>query len=292
MAWRLGLLGHPLGHSLSPAIHEAALAACGLTGEYVLYEVDAPALADAVERLRRGERDGLNVTIPHKVAVVHAVDGLAGAAAALGAVNTLVRDGGRVVGHNTDVGGLVRAVREAFSLGDLRGEPVAIVGAGGAARAAALAAAQLGAGVVRIANRTPDRARDLVLALVGAGLRVELAPDFVAAARGAALLLQASSLGLGLAATAAAWATAMLTIEPVIAALAPDAKVFDLVYRPEVTPWCAAAHASGRRAASGLGMLVHQAADAFTLWTGHTPPRAPLLAAAQAALARSATVLP
>ncbi|TNF27476.1 MAG: hypothetical protein EP329_19365, partial [Deltaproteobacteria bacterium] len=122
-AWRLGLVGHPVGHSLSPAIHEAALASCGLIGEYALLDREERELAALVAELRRGERHGLNVTIPYKLAVARCVDALAGAATALGAVNTLVRDGERVVGHNTDVAGLVRAVREALGADGLDGAP-------------------------------------------------------------------------------------------------------------------------------------------------------------------------
>jgi len=282
---RLGLVGHPVGHSLSPVIHHAALEACGLTGQYALIDREEHELAEVVASLRRGERDGLNVTIPYKIAITRCVDALAGAATDLGAVNTLVRDGERVIGHNTDVAGLVHAVREALGAGGLDGAPAAIIGAGGAARAAALAAFELGAGEVRVANRTSARAVQLAGALAATGRQVIVAPSFTAAASGARLLLQASSLGMSVVPDGGAWDAAHETAARVVDALAPEALVFDLVYRPERTVWCAAAEAAGRPAVSGLGMLVHQAADAFALWTGQEPPREPLFAAARRALA-------
>ncbi|PKN54895.1 MAG: hypothetical protein CVU56_24215 [Deltaproteobacteria bacterium HGW-Deltaproteobacteria-14] len=150
--------------------------------------------------------------------------------------------------------------------------------------AAALAAFELGAGAVRVANRTRARADALAAVLAASGLAVEVVSDFASAASGATLLLQASSLGMGVVPGDAAWSEAVATVTPVVAALAPDGLVFDLVYRPERTVWRAAAEDTGRRAVGGLAMLVHQAADAFTLWTGHAPPRAALFAAARAAL--------
>ena len=287
MHWHLGLLGGSLGHSLSPVIQRAALASAGLDGDYALVEVDAAGVAAAIEALRRGAWHGLNVTLPHKVLAASLVDRLEGAAEALGAVNTLVRaPDGAVVGHNTDVSGLGRAAREELALGPLAGAAVAVIGAGGAARAAVLAALALGAGEVRVANRTPERAHELVRALGErhGEARLLVADDATAAARGAALLLQASSHGMGLAPDAGPWSEALSEALPSVAALAPGAGVLDLVYRPRRTPWCAAAATLGRPAAHGLGMLVHQAADAFALWTGRVAPRAWLRAAAEEAL--------
>lgn len=283
--YRLGLLGHPLGHSLSPVIHGAALEALGVDGAYALHDVEEAALAGFVARVRAGELDGINVTIPYKLAVAGLCDRLEGAGAALGAVNTLARAAdGAVVGHNTDVGGLARAVREA--LGDVaRGGVVAVVGAGGAGYAAVLAASSLGARRVRVWNRTRERAEALV-ARLGAVVStpLEVADNAARAADAATLLLQATSVGLSVAPSDAAWPGEVAAAAEVVAAMAADGAVYDLVYRPARTVWCAAAEASGRRAVSGLGMLVHQAADAFALWTGHEPPRDVMRAAAEAAL--------
>lgn len=291
-AFKLGLIGQPVAHSVSPAIHDAALSAAGLVGSYARYDVATEELPAWVARVRSGELSGLNVTIPHKLTVAGLVDRLAGAAERLGAVNTLVADGqGGVVGHNTDVSGLQRALVDALGPGaDLGGRAVALIGAGGAARAAALAALELGAAEVRVHNRTMGRAMDLVMALVAVaprGASVRALSDPVAATDGAALLLQATSVGMGVAPGGPGFDAIVEEVTPMIAALAPGALVLDLVYRPEDTAWCAAARASGRRGVSGLGMLVHQAADAFALWTGVDPPRAPLFTAARAALAPS-----
>lgn len=284
---RLGLLGHPLGHSLSPVIHQAALEALGLPGAYLLYDVDAAGLAAAVARLRGGELDGLNVTIPYKLDAAALCDRLEGPAAVLGAVNTLVRgDGGVVVGHNTDVTGLVRAVGEGLGEGAGRGV-VAVLGAGGAAHAAVIAAERLGATRVRLWNRTRARGEALVARLAGeVGVALEVADDASAAAEGARLLLQSTSVGLSVGPAAGdAWGRDVALAAGIVGAMAADGAVYDLVYRPARTVWCAAAEASGRRAASGLGMLVHQAADALALWTGGAPPRDVMRRAAEAALA-------
>lgn len=288
---RLGLIGQPVAHSVSPAIHEAALAAAGLVGRYDRFEVAPEALPAWVARVRSGEFAGLNVTIPHKVAVAALVDRLEGPAEHLGAVNTLVADGqGGVVGHNTDVSGLTRALTDALGPADLRGRVVALIGAGGAARAAGMAALALGAAEVRVYNRTMARAMDLVMTLVTLaprGASVRALSDPVEVTGGASLLLQATSVGMGVSPGSRDFDAIIAEVTPMISSLATDALVMDLVYRPEDTAWCAAARALGRRAASGLGMLVHQAADAFALWTGVDAPRDALFAAAREALTRA-----
>jgi len=284
-ALRLGLLGHPVGHSLSPALHRAALEAVGLRGDYALFDVEASELPGWVARLRAGELDGLNVTIPHKLAVAPLCDELEGAAGTLGAVNTLTRSpAGAVIGYNTDVSGLARAVREAFPGLPLAGRVVGVVGAGGAGHAAVLAADALGAGAIRLCNRSLARAEGLASRL-GPHLaaRIEV-HGLDAVARGAALVLQATSLGMGLAPGSPPWQALQSDARAWLAGMAADGAVLDLVYRPEDTPWCAAARALGRSAAAGLGMLVHQAAEAFALWTGREPPRETMTEAARRAM--------
>lgn len=289
-ARRFALLGHPVGHSLSPALHAAALRATGLTGGYVLIDVLAADLAEQVARLRRGELDGLNVTVPHKLAVAALCDRLAPSAERLGAVNTLVLAPGReVVGHNSDLPGLVAAVRAAWPDAALRGRPACVVGAGGAARAAVCAAAELGASEVRVLNRTRARAAALVAALApSCPVPLAVAGDPRAGLTGAALVLQAASVGMGTTPGDAAWTEARAAATAALAHAPADAALMDLVYRPPETPWLAAARARGLRAEHGLAMLAHQAALAFALWTGLTPPVAELLAAAGAASAGAA----
>jgi shikimate dehydrogenase len=275
--WALGLVGSPVGHSLSPALHAAALASARQDGTYTPLEApDEASLGAALDALRRGELDGLNVTIPWKTVAAARCDALAGEAGRLGAVNTLVRRAdGALIGHNTDVAGLAAALAEA-GLRDLSRRPCAVIGAGGAARAAALVGAQLDAGEVRIWNRTADRAQALVAAL-GFGRACATLEEALA---GAALVLQASASGMDLDDAETAALAAGL-VGP-LGLTAAGAHVCDLVYRPSRTAWMVAAEAAGRTAQGGLPMLIHQAAAAFRLWTGVAPD----VGAMRAAVAR------
>ncbi len=285
-ALRLGLLGHPVAHSVSPAMHEAALRACDLVGDYSLFDVPPGGLAPYVERLRTGDLHGLNVTVPHKGEVVGLCDRLAPEAALAGAVNTLVRaDDGAVEGHNTDIAGLVSALERAFPDTPWRGRGAAVLGAGGAGRAAVLAAFQAGAAEVRVWNRTPERAERLAGEL---GARVSGAllasRDMGGATAGVALVLQATTRGMATTPGDAPWLQAREEAEVALEPVAADAAVLDLVYRPRQTPWVAAARGLGLAADDGLEMLVQQAAWAFSLWTRHAPDPAVMRAAAQRSL--------
>lgn len=278
---RFALLGHPVGHSLSPTLHAAALRVTGLAGSYALVDVLTADLAEQVARLRRGELDGLNVTVPHKLAAAALCDRLAPSAERLGAVNTLVRAAsGEVVGHNTDLPGLVAAVAAAWPASVLAGRPACVVGAGGAARAAVFAAAELGASEVRVLNRTRARAEALALALGPAcPAPLEVVEDPRGGLDGVALVLQAASVGMGTTPGDASWLEARDAASSALVYAPADAVVMDLVYRPPETPWVAAARARGLRAEHGLAMLAHQAALAFALWTGVAPPVEEMLAA-------------
>lgn len=289
-ALALGLLGHPVGHSLSPVIHGAALAASGLDGQYSLFDVPAATGLDAhFEALRAGEVDGLNVTVPWKREAALRCDALLGDARLLGVANTLVPRGGQVVGDNTDVAGLRAALVARWSelAVDARGADAVVVGAGGAARAAVLAALGLGVGRVRVWNRTAENAVALAAALPWPGA-VVAEGELGRAMDGAALVLQAGSGGMGLAVGSDEWQRAADAAAAVLARCAPRARVMDLVYAPRRTPWVEAAARVGREAEDGLAMLVHQARLAFEAWTGVAVPAAPLFAAVQAELAARA----
>lgn len=269
----LGLLGHPVAHSVSPAMHEAALRACELAGNYSLFDVLPGALGPYVERLRAGGLDGLNVTVPHKGEVVGLCDRLAPEAGLAGAVNTLVRAAdGAIEGHNTDIAGLVSALERAFATTPWRGRSAAVLGAGGAGRAAVLAAFQAGAAEVRVWNRTLERAERLVAELgarvTGALVARRGIDDAVA---GSALVLQATTRGMATVPGDPAWLEARGEAEAALGGAAADASVLDLVYRPRETPWVAAARRRGLAADDGLEMLVQQAAWAFRLWTKRQP---------------------
>ena len=261
-----GVIGWPVRHSRSPAIHNAAFAAVGLDWTFLAFPVPPGDAGRALAGMAALGIEGLSVTMPHKSAVAAAVDRLTDDAIALGAVNCVARDGHLLVGHNTDGGGLVDSLRVDEGI-DPTGMRCVVVGAGGAARAVVRALARAGAARVAVENRTPGRAESA--ALLAGSVGVVAGPDDLASAD---LVLNATPVGMG--------DDEGLPFDPV--ACAESALVVDLVYHPEVTPLLAAAQSAGRRTIGGIGMLVHQAARAFELWTGHD---APLRAMADAARA-------
>jgi shikimate dehydrogenase len=283
------VIGAPVRHSLSPAIHNAAFRALGLDWLFAAFEVPAGRGAAAVAAVRDLGLEGLSVTMPHKADVAGAVDRLSSAAEALGAVNTVVRrPDGKLVGENTDGAGFLDALHadEGF---DPAGRRVLVVGAGGAARAVVRAVAEAGAAEVVVVNRTRARAEQCA-ALAGPVGRVGVAGE----AGEADLVVNATPVGMAGAGGAGGAAGAggagdavpgeALPLDPTH--LGAGQLVVDLVYHPAITPLVEAARARGAAAANGLGMLIHQAAHAFRLWTGEDPPLEVMSAAALAELAR------
>lgn len=271
---QLALLGYPLGHSVSPAMHTAALAELGLDDwTYQPWPVAPEYLAAAIARLREPDYAGANVTVPHKAAVMPYLDGLTPVAEAIGAVNTLVKHEGRLLGHNTDAAGLLA---DLAALGvKLARRPVLILGAGGAARAAVAGCLGVGAQVRVLARQ---RAQAEALQSLGALDVYDWSPlGWLAACDGVTLILNATSVGMAPKVEASPW----LDGTP----FPPEAFVYDLVYNPSVTRLTADATAAGLRASTGLGMLVEQGALALERWTGRAAPRATMRRAAEAALA-------
>lgn len=265
------VIGHPVAHSLSPALHNAAFAAGGLDWTYVAFDVAPGAARGALDAMRTLGIGGLSVTMPHKSDVAAAVDELAPAAAALRSVNTVARtDGGRLVGHSTDGDGFVSWL--AASGATVEGSRVVVVGAGAAARSVVDALGRAGATDIAVLNRTPSRAAEAA-ELAAAGRSGSL--DDVA---GADIVVNATSVGMG---------TDELPFDPAL--LRPGQVVADLVYHPLETALLAAARAAGCTPVDGLGMLVHQAVLQQVLWTGVRPDPAIMRAAAEAELARRAT---
>jgi shikimate dehydrogenase len=286
----LGLTGYPLTHSLSPRLHAAALRAMGLAGEYDLYPVSpdadlasgqAAGLQSLCSRLRRGELHGLNVTVPHKSAVLPFLDELTPAAQAIGAANTLYARDGRLIGDNTDAPGLLADLRRVFPdlfpdgppSGELAGRRKALVlGAGGAARAVTYALASIGWWVV-VAARDIEQARKMVFSLP---YRHRLLPvrltfeDLYDCLKLPLLVVNATSAGMLPDADATPW--------PAGLRLPKQAALYDLVYAPPETRLMRLARAAGMQASNGLGMLVEQAALALELWTGRPVPRAAMWA--------------
>ena len=264
-----GILGWPVEHSRSPAMQNAAFRAVGLDGNYVCFSVHPDDVADAVRGLKALGVRGANVTVPHKEAVIRWLDEVTPEARAIGAVNTIVRSLDRLVGHNTDAPGLARSLDEA-GVG-LEGARVVVLGAGGAARAAVVGLAGRGARSIVVAARRSEQAEQLKVDLAhvcgGCDLTTsDLSREALASYfRDADLLVQSTSATLANAPDAVGFA-AELAIE----ALPAGASVLDLVYRPRETTVLARARERGLKTVDGLGMLLHQGALAFELWT-HMP---------------------
>lgn len=269
MSATYGILGWPVEHSRSPAMQNAAFQARGLSANYVCFPVHPDDVADAVRGLKALGVRGANVTVPHKEAVIRWLDDVTPEARAIGAVNTIVREVDRLIGHNTDAGGLTRALDEADVA--LDAARVVVLGAGGAARAAVVGLALRGARSVVVAARRKDKAEELLESLAPACRGCELlASDFerdslAAHFRDTTLVVQSTSATLSNAPDAPGFAAHLA-----LNALPREAVVMDLVYKPRETTVLAQARELGLRTVDGLGMLLHQGALAFELWT-HMP---------------------
>jgi shikimate dehydrogenase len=255
-----GLIGAPIAHSASPAMHERAAEALGLRGHYQLIEVagaDAAGLGMMLEGVRRLGFAGVNVTFPYKEAVVPLLDELAPGAAAMAAVNTVVVKDGRLIGHNTDTTGFARAVTPLLAPS---GNAVAVIGTGGVGKAIAFALASLEVTDLRIFDSEPARAEKLAALLAKQG-GARVAKSVEDALEGATGLVNGTPVGMlpnrGM---------------PVPAALLRETLwVADAVYSPLITPLLAAAQAKGARIMTGRELAIYQAADAFELFTGLAP---------------------
>ncbi|MBS1847113.1 MAG: shikimate dehydrogenase [Actinobacteria bacterium] len=266
------VVGDPIRHSLSPELFNAAFQRCGLDWVFTAFEVPAPRIGDAVAAMRALPLRGLSVTMPHKASVVAHLDGLSPVAARLGAVNCIAWESDRLVGHSTDGAGLIDALRLDVGF-EPEGARCVVVGAGGAARAAVAALADAGARRVVVVNRTAARAR------VAAGLAGDRGMVGTSGAfADAELIVNATPLGMH------GSAPAGMPVD--VALLSPGQVLFDMVYDPPVTPVVAAAREQGVDAVVGIGMLVHQAAHAFSLWTGEAAPVEAMSLAATTELAR------
>lgn len=251
-----GIVGWPVSHSLSPAMHNAAFAELGLNWVYVAFPVEPGRVEAAIRGLAATGCRGANVTVPHKAAVMACVSSVSPAAEVIGAANTLVPDGaGGFYADNTDAEGFLRALDEAAPT-SLQGAEVLVIGAGGAARAAVWALGARGA-IVTVSNRTQSRAAELSSRTVS----FTVAALEQAAAR-SALVVNTTSLGMG-----------STEVPDELPAVGEGQVAYDLVYRPGgVTPWTASCVALGATAVDGAAMLLHQGAAAFTQWTGVDPP--------------------
>jgi shikimate dehydrogenase len=263
----VGVIGWPVEHSLSPPMHNAALEHLGLNWVYVPFPVAPDRVGLALAGLRGLSLRGLNVTIPHKSAVIPYLDEISREGQLLGAVNTITNYEGRLLGENTDVAGFRRAVAEAGW--SLEGRRVAVLGAGGSARAVVLAALQGGAREVTVLNRTLARAEEIVAHLAAAAGTSHLTARALdeqaqTMVREAEVVVDCTSVGM----------YPRHEVAPVVpgAWLRPGQLVCDLTYNPRRTVLLEAASAAGAETLEGTGMLVHQGALALESWTGQPAP--------------------
>lgn len=322
--FRLGLIGYPVAHSLSPLLHRAALASVGLEGEYALYPIplfdgekksvvspDVPGttssslseLEELLKQMRVGALDGLNVTIPHKQTILPYLDEYTPAAQGIGAVNTLVMREDCLVGDNTDAPGFLAGLKSALGAhlpGPGLQRRALILGAGGSARAVLYALIEDG-WQVALAARRKDQAQELASYMeavyrappglikvvdLEADLQNEAAMQRITVWRRIfkpaaafhpfadfSLLVNTTPAGMIPDLEGCAW--------PAEIPLPPTAAVYDLVYNPRETKLVRLAHQAGLPAASGLGMLVEQAALSFECWTGQVPDRKQMVAAVE-----------
>jgi shikimate dehydrogenase len=263
---QLGLIGYPLGHSLSPRIHTAALKACGLEGNYSLFPVhpdDKQGLKDLLTRVRTGEITGLNVTIPHKQNVIEFMDELTPTANAIGAVNTIYLRNNGLVGDNTDAPGFLSDLKKFIGDRELGiGNSALVLGAGGSARAAVYSLVNDGWNVTLAARRI-EQAQKLAAQFKNINAMEFNFQTFKLS--NMQLIVNTTPIGMTPNTDQSPLSENLL--------LPSHAFVYDLVYNPRETKLVRDARIQGLSAATGLGMLIEQAALAFEIWTGCCPAR-------------------
>jgi shikimate dehydrogenase len=267
---KLGLIGYPLGHSLSPKIQTAALQSCGLEGSYSLFPVgpdDKQGLKNLLDRVRTGEITGINVTIPHKQHVIEFMDQLTPTAKSIGAVNTIYLREGKLIGDNTDAPGFMTDLNrfltlECDSLLSQIQKEVLVLGAGGSARAVVYALSNNGWDI-SIASRRIEQAQELAAQFKSTNAIEFKFQTFKLS--NFQLVINTTPLGMTPNIDQSPW--------PGEIPFPKDAAVYDLVYNPRETKLVRDARSQGLNATTGLGMLIGQAALAFELWTGHAVPR-------------------
>lgn len=272
----VGCLGQPVAENPTGVMQEAAFQAAGLDWRYLTIEVGPDDLADAMRGVRAFGMRGLNLTIPHKVAVIEHLDELSEAARIIGAVNTVVRDGDRLIGDNTDGKGFLRGIRQDAGV-DPSGKRIALLGAGGAARAVAAELLLAGAGEVIVVNRTAERGRTMAADLrQSTGGRIAFEPwrGAYAVPSDVDILINATSIGL----------FPDVFEVPEIDLGEASCLVADAVFNPPETGLLRMARKQGLPTLDGLSMLVYQGVIGFQLWTGVDPDEAVMKQALAAAL--------
>lgn len=276
----VGIIGYPLGHSISPAMHNAAFKKLDLDFEYLPFEIKEKDLPEVLQGFRALHVAGFNVTIPYKETVVPLLDEVTELAKIIGAVNTVVNREGLLVGYNTDGAGFIESLKEDGKI-DPAGKTIVLLGAGGAAHAVSVTLAEAKAGSLTVVDIQAEKAKELA-EYVGAYFDMKCqtaaadSQELQKAIDQADLLVNSTPIGM----------------HPKIGAspisdnikLHPKLFVYDLVYNPAETKLMKKAKAAGGKTCGGLGMLVRQGALAFTLWTGEEAPLQVMRKAAEASL--------
>jgi shikimate dehydrogenase len=262
----VGVLGYPVAENPTGLMQESGFAALGLNWRYLTIEVKPEDLGDAMRGVRAFGMQGINLTIPHKVAVIPYLDDISPEARVIGAVNTVRRDGDRLIGENTDGKGFLRGVRVDAGV-DPAGKRVVVLGAGGAARAIATELVLAGVADLLVVNRSPARGEAMVADLksgTNGPVGFEIWQGTYRVPETADIFVNATSIGLY------PDVDAMPDID--LSGVKPDLLVCDVVFNPPETPLLKAAKARGLPVLDGLSMLVYQGVIAFQMWTGHNAP--------------------
>jgi shikimate dehydrogenase len=276
----VGLIGYPLGHSVSPAMHNAAFKKLGLDYEYVPFEVEPKDLPEALKGLRALHIAGFNVTIPHKESIVPLIDEVTKLARIIGAVNTVLNQEGKLIGYNTDGAGFIDSLKGDAKT-DPKGKRIVVLGAGGASRAVSIMLAEAEVKSLTLTDIQEDKAKELS-EYVGSSFEADC--NFVRVnSRELQRAIDRSDILVN---------TTPVGMHPNIdgSPLSEDIKlhkkllVYDLVYNPSETKLMKTSKAAGSKTCSGLGMLVRQGALAFTIWTGEEAPLKVMRKAAEEAV--------
>nr|WP_235548810.1 shikimate dehydrogenase [Paenibacillus sp. Soil522] len=270
-----GVIGNPIRHSKSPVMMNRAFRETGINGVYAAFHVTGDRIADFAAGVRAMGIQGVNVTIPHKLDIMSVLDEIDPGARAIGAVNTIVNDAGRLIGYNTDGIGYVRSLKEEAEH-ELAGKQIVVIGAGGAARGIVYALANEKPARITIANRSVDRAKELAASFQDlAEIEAISNDELQVACRKADIVINTTSVGMF-----------PNTDETPVDAdwLKPGAVASDLIYNPLKTKFLQQAEQRGCRIHGGLGMFIYQGAYAFEYWTGQPAPAAAMRETVLAAL--------
>ncbi|GEK58774.1 shikimate dehydrogenase [Marinococcus halophilus] len=261
----LGLIGHPLGHSLSPQMHNEQFRRLGLDGYYHLFDTPTEELQESVQALRQLGTAGFNITIPYKVSVMAYIDRVDSSAERIGAVNTVVRENEELVGYNTDGEGYLESLLAVRSLEQIKNANILVIGAGGAARAVCYALSLRRPNNIILVNRTQEKAEQLKSHLEDIA-SIEVVPKEEAESRNSEydILINTTSIGMSPETDRSPWP---------LKNVKTSALCSDLIYNPWETRWLKEARKAGLDTLNGSGMFVNQGALAFKYWTGQEPDR-------------------